>query len=225
MFQGFPEEFAPFLVTLEANNNKAFFEEHRALYERVLRDPLTKLAEALAPRVLQIDPTIDARPSRAVSRINRDVRFSRDKSPYRTYQWIGFKRAGESRSETCGFYFDMSVSEANFGCGFYHMQPQYMQNLRQKIVNHPGHIEQILSEPRFAELFVLKGERYQRKFTPPEGLSPVLSQLYTHKNIYAEHTLSDLSLLFSPRLADVIAEGFDVLIPFYTLLSDCMEST
>ena len=222
MFQGFPEAFIPYLVALEANNNKAFFEENRGLYERVLRDPLYALAEALAPQVLRIDPAIDARPSRAVSRVNRDVRFSKDKSPYRTYQWIGFKRAGESRSESCGFYFDMSVTGANFGCGFYHMQPQYMQNLREKIANHPGHVEGIVSETRFAARFELKGERYQRKFAPPEELPPVLGQLYTHKNVYAEHAIPDLSLLFSPKLADVIAEGFEALIPFYTLLSDCM---
>ena len=222
MFQGFPEDFAPFLIALEANNNKAFFEEHRALYERVLREPLTSLAEALAPCVLQIDPAIDARPSRTVSRINRDVRFSKDKSPYRTYQWIGFKRAGESRSETCGFYFDMSVSGANFGCGFYHMQPLYMQKLRNMIASRPGYVERILSEPRFASLFALKGERYLRMHMPPDGLSPVLSRLYSHKNVYAEHTLADLTALYSPKLADTIADGFSVLVPFYTLLSDCM---
>lgn len=225
MFTGFPKAYIPFLLSLEMSNNREFFEENREVYARVLKEPLYALAEALGPCVRAIDAGFDTRPSRAVSRINRDVRFSNDKSPYRTYMWVGFRHMGEAREETCGFYFDISATAAHFGCGYYHMQPAYMENLRSRIAQRPGHILAILEEEAFARTFEIKGERYQRKFQPPEGLPPALASLYTHKSVYAEHTIDDIGAVFSPRLKDQIEEGFQILAPFYTLLSECMATS
>lgn len=223
MFQGFPAALVPFLMALEANNNNQFFEENRALYTRVLREPLLALAEALSQTVHDIDPAFDIRPARTVSRINRDVRFSKDKSPYRTYMWVGFRYAGEAREETCGFYFDISATAANYGCGYYHMQPQVMQNLRDRIVNHPQHVQSVLSDGAFAERFAIKGDRYVRKHAPPEGLPEPLASLYSHKNVYAEHSVQPYDRVFSASIADEIKEGFKALAPFYMLLRDCIE--
>lgn len=223
MFSGFLEEYVSFLLALEANNNKAFFDENRGVYERVLRDPLVQLAEALYPYVWEIDPDADGRPSRVVSRINRDVRFSKDKSPYRNHMWLGFRHTGSALSEGCVFYFEISATAAHYGCGYYDMRPGTMRNLRERMVAQPSYIAGILTEERFTRLFTLKGDRFARKYTPPEGLPPPLDVLYTHKNIYAEHAFESLTPLFSAGLVEEIAEGFAVLAPFFRLLSDCLD--
>lgn len=223
MFNGFPREIISFLTALSFNNNKAFFEENRDVYTRAVKEPLYAFAEALAPVVRGIDPQLDIRPGRSVSRIHKDLRFSRDKSPYRTYVWIGYRRTGESREETCGFYFDLSPQAVHWGCGYYHMQPPYMERLREKIVGMPDRVLSILENPAFAATFSLLGDSYARQHQPPEHLPEPLKALYQKKNVYAEHRLSDMELLFSPVLADRVAEGFRALAPFYALLRECMR--
>lgn len=222
MFQGFTEDALTFFAALRMNNNREFFEENRAVYEGSVRAPLVALAEALAPTVTKIDPQLDPRPARTVSRIHRDLRFRHDKTPYRDYMWIGFRRVGEARMETCGFYFDMSDTSVNWGCGYYNMQPETMQNLRRKLREEPKRILKILQEPGFAKTYEVKGDAYVRQHQPPEGMDPLLGEMYRKKSVYAEHHLEDMNLLFTPELADRIAEDYKVLAPFYGLMRECM---
>ena len=223
MFSGFPKELVGFFASLSFHNNRAFFEENRQVYENAVKKPLYELCEALAPTVREIDPLLDTRPVRSVSRIYRDVRFAKDKSPYREYMWIGYRRVGESREDTCGFYFDISQAEAHWGCGFYHAQQKTMQALRDKILLSPRQVMQVLESVRDGVSFDIKGEAYVKKFAPPDTLAPLLQKAYRMKNIYAEHTAENFALVYSDTLADEIAKGFIALAPFYTLLRDCME--
>ncbi|MDR0928099.1 MAG: DUF2461 domain-containing protein [Oscillospiraceae bacterium] len=222
MFTGFSEDMIRFFLMLRVNNNREFFEANRDLYESAVRAPLLALAEALAPTVQAIDPKFDTRPGRAVSRIYRDVRFRRDKTPYRDYMWIGYRRLGETREETCGFYFDVSAEAAHWGCGYYHTEQGYMARLRARILAEPERVEGILHAPAFREQFAVLGDRYVRQHRPPEELPPAAQGLYTHKNVYAEHTLEDMTLLLDPALPERVAEGFRALEPFYWLLRECM---
>lgn len=222
MFDGFPREMNAFFAALAFNNNRTFFEENKHIYERAIRQPMIALCEALAPVVLAVDPLLDARPLRCVSRIHRDVRFSKDKSPYRDYMWFCFKRAGETREDACGFYFDISATAVNWGVGYYHAQNDTMQNIRDAIIKRPGLVLEVIEDAVFRASFALMGERYARKYLPPEGLPVSLSQLYQMKNVYAEHHLEDMELLFTKDLIPQIAEGFRASAMFYTFLRDCM---
>lgn len=222
MFQGFSEDTIAFFAALSFNNNKQFFDENRLMYENAVRKPLIALAEALAPAVQAIDPQMDVRPARAVSRINRDVRFRRDKSPYKTYMWIGYRHVGETRQETCGFYFDISAESANWGCGFYNMPGESMQNLRHLMREEPARVRKIVEDKALTARFALLGDAYVRQHRPPEGMAESLAALYPKKGLYAQHTLGDGEDLFSPSLADVIAADFAVLAPLYKLFRECM---
>lgn len=222
MFEGFSQETIAFFIALGFNNNRAFFEENRPVYERTVRKPLLALAEALAPTIHSIDPDMDVRPGRAVSRIHRDLRFRHDKTPYRDYMWIGFRHIGETREETCGFYFDISASAANWGCGYYHMQPETMRTMREKLVDDPKPVLKVLTDPAFTKTYALMGDAYVRQHQPPEGMDPALGMLYRKKTVYAEHHVQDMDSLFSPELADTIAKDFQTLAPFYAFLRTCM---
>lgn len=222
MFEGFSQDTLSFFAALQVNNNKPFFEENRQVYEQAVRKPLHDLVDVLAPVVLEIDPQLDIRPTRTVSRIHRDLRFGRNKTPYREYMWAGFRRVGESREETCGFYFDLSATSANWGCGFYHMNADTMRSFRNKLVKEPARVQKIINNVKFKASFQLMGDAYLRQHQPPEGMAPELGELYRRKAVYAEHHVDDMGELFSPGLADRIAGDFKTLGPFYTFLRECM---
>ena len=215
MFQGYNDETFEFFMAIRFNNNTDFFHSHHDCYLRRVREPSLALAEALAPTVEAIDDLLERRPNRVVSRINRDIRFSNDKSPYRDYIWLSFHRPKEDRSTSAGLYFDLSDSGGSCGMGYYRAAKPLMNALRRRMVTEPERLISLL-EPLESE-FTLFSENY-RRMAIPEELPEILRRLYPTKGFYFEKPLNDFSLLKSPALAEEIARSFRLLAPMYHYL-------
>ena len=216
MFQGYNDETFELFMAIRFNNNADFFHSNRDWYLRGVREPSLALAEALAPTVEWLDDSLERRPNRVVSRINRDIRFSNDKSPYRDYLWLGFRRPGEDRSTSVGLYFDLSADGGSYGMGYYRGSRPLMNAWRRRILAEPERLESLL-RPVLTE-FTLYSDCY-RRMAVPEDVPELLRPLYPVKGFYFERELNDFSLLKSPALADEIARGFRVLAPLYRYLS------
>jgi uncharacterized protein (TIGR02453 family) len=93
-FSGFSQQGLNFLQQVRIENDKAWFDGNRDIYDRELLAPFRALVEQLAPGMLAIDPQFETRPAigKTLSRIHRDTRFSHDKSRYRSRMWLTFKR-------------------------------------------------------------------------------------------------------------------------------------
>ena len=118
-FTGFPEQGFEFLRQIARNNSKAWFEAHKAEYIQDLQLPAQALVVALGERLRSLFPTIgyDPRPhGGSLMRIYRDVRFSKDKSPYKTHIGANFWD-GERKAEGSGFHFFMDAEGARFYVG------------------------------------------------------------------------------------------------------------
>ena len=212
MFQGFTDETFEFFMAISFNNNSDFFHANHDWYLRAVREPCLALAEALSPAVEALDDDLERRPNRVVSRINRDIRFSRDKSPYRDYIWLAFRRPGEERHSTLGVYFDIRAEGASCGMGFYDENRPLMNGLRRRLLTEP-------------EVFLEKWAPAREGFTPyirgfkrmklPEGLHPEPRDWYPVRGFYLEKEFTDFDLIKSPALADAVAEGFGRLKPLY----------
>jgi uncharacterized protein (TIGR02453 family) len=98
-FGGFRPAAFRFLRDLGRNNDKAWFEANREVYEREVREPMRRLVETLDAKLRSIAPEIVGDPKRSMFRIHRDIRFSRDKSPYKTNSgaWLSIARWATSR--------------------------------------------------------------------------------------------------------------------------------
>src|SRR5690242_9527174 len=103
-FQGFPKGTVQFLSALRKNNDKAWFDAHRADYEDCYVEPAKAFVAAIAPRLEKLDPRIQAEPkvNGSILRINRDVRFAKDKSPYKDHLDLWFWSGEEKGWETSG---------------------------------------------------------------------------------------------------------------------------
>lgn len=215
MFQGYNDETFEFFMAIRFNNNTDFFHSNHDWYLRGVREPSLALAESLAPTVEAIDDLLERRPNRVVSRINRDIRFSNDKSPYRDYIWLSFHRPKEDRSTSAGLYFDLSDSGGSCGMGYYRAAKPLMNALRRRMVTEPERLISLL-EPLESE-FTLFSENY-RRMAIPEELPEILRRLYPTKGFYFEKPLNDFNLLKSPALAEEIARSFRLLAPMYHYL-------
>jgi uncharacterized protein (TIGR02453 family) len=128
-FTGFRPAAFQFLRGLKKNNRKEWFEANRDTYERELRAPLRELLEELDVRLAGLAPELVADPKRAIFRIYRDVRFSKDKSPYKTNVgfWVNHRGLGRSAAATvhggAGLYFHLEPGQSIIAAGIW-MPPQ-----------------------------------------------------------------------------------------------------
>ncbi len=213
MFRGYSKETFEFFMAIRFNNNREFFTANRDWYLRAVRDPCYALAEALAPVLRDIEPDFDYRPYRVVSRINRDIRFSMDKSPYRDCMWLSFKPAGEEGKTMPGFYVDVRDDGVCYGMGFYRENRGIMAALRRSMECAPEELLRLLSDAAAdgCTLYCVPGRRVKI----PDGVPDALRELYRAKGFYVEKPIENFAVIQSPDLADVIGRGYIRLAPLY----------
>ena len=212
MFQGFTDATFEFFMAIQFNNNTEFFHANHDWYVDAVRRPCLELAAALSKPLSEIDDEIDCRPNRVVSRINRDLRYSRDKSPYRDSLWLRLRRPADPNRANVGFYFDISATESSFGMGFYEECKPHMNGLRRRLATEPETFLSLTQPLR--DDFGLYLNAYKR-IKRPEDLLEALSEWYGVRSFWFYHDIKDFSLLKSPALVDTLAEGFNRLAPIY----------
>lgn len=212
----FSKEMLNFMLDISFNNNKIFMDANKDAYNRLMKQPFYRLIERLSPTMLMIDPEMEVRPSRALSRIFRDTRFSRDKSPYRNHHWIAFKRSGVPREESVTYWFEIRLDTISWGVGYWGENRQAMDMLRQRMVAKPEEFIRLLPILEQGS-FTLSGESYQRRKIPAE-VPDALHNWYIKKSLYFTRQGIDPNIIFTPYLADTLSEDFITLAPLYRLL-------
>jgi len=211
-FHGFYPESFDFLLEIGLRNEKAYFESRREEYERLIHRPLIALEEALAPEVLAIDPRVRTG-KRCISRIYRDTRFSRDKSPLRDHMWIAYKQPEMHLSESFCYYFEISAVGYAYGVGMYAPLPAFMAQMRARGLANPARLEKILTERTLTERFFLQGEDYARPKV--EGVNPLLYAFLNKRYLSMIHTSDDIAAACRPELLDEFREAIQILAPVY----------
>jgi uncharacterized protein (TIGR02453 family) len=224
LFTGFSQETLKFLRRLKANNHKTWFEAHRMDYEKHVLGPLRDLVTDLGDFMLDIDPCFEVTPAvnKTISRIYRDTRFSKDKSPFRSVVWFTFKnRSKDWMTHVCGYFFELSVNSYRYGMGFYNAAPAIMSRFRERIDENPREFLKAISFLSKQKRFVLEGEKYKRiidKNKPEE-----IQDWYQRKNMYLVCNRKIDSTLFSSKLVDDLMDGFGLIAPFYRYLAKLMQ--
>jgi uncharacterized protein (TIGR02453 family) len=215
---GFTPESLDFFERLAANNNKVWFEDHRADFEYCLMEPLKALVGDLSGAMLAIDPELVTIPAvdKTISRIYRDTRFSRNKSPYKTCLWITFKRRSPDWKSAPSFFFEISADGYRYGMGFYSASRETMDNLRRFIEAKPTEFKEISAAFGTQDTFSLEGDRYKRPLNT--ALPDDLQLWHSRKNIYFIRQRPVDGRLFTRGICDDLREGFEALKPLYELL-------
>ena len=218
-FNGFSRKTLKFLKGLEANNNKMWFDSHRSDYEEHVLQPLRYLVTDLGDFMLKIDPRFEITPSinKTISRIYRDTRFSKDKSPYRSNFWIVFKRQKKEWStQVCAYFFEVFKDYYRYGMGFYDAAPIIMRKFRELIDENPKEFRKAISFYARQKIFSLEGETYKRIID--KSKSKEIQTWYQRKSMYLVCNRKNDKALFSGKLINDLKYGFDMLAPLYQYL-------
>jgi len=133
-FAGFPPETFAFLSDLAAHNRRSWFEANRERYEKYWRRPAMDFIEALGPGMAAMEPSMKAEPklNASLRRINRDTRFSADKTPYDTWLHLIFW-PGDHPNRGAGFHFVLRADGIGYGAGRYAFAGQVLGHYRQRL--------------------------------------------------------------------------------------------
>jgi uncharacterized protein (TIGR02453 family) len=145
MFQGFGPKTLPFLKALAFHQTKEWFEANRATYEGDIKAPLGDLVEDLSAAFAEAKLPLKGDRKTALFRINRDVRFSKDKSPYKTNSGAVMTRQG-AKNEPGLFYFHIAPEGCFTAAGFYNPEPPQLANLRAAMARDPKAWKRLLAK-------------------------------------------------------------------------------
>ncbi len=146
-----PQTFT-FLRQLAVHNDRDWFNANKQRYLDVVRDPLLQLVSDAGPRLQRLSKNLvaDPRPvGGSLFRIYRDTRFSRDKSPYKTYAGISFRHVDGKQRPAPGLYLHVAPGEVFMAAGMWHAQPEALKDIRDAIVAHPAHWKRVLASRSF----------------------------------------------------------------------------
>ncbi len=166
-----PELFQ-FFRELRENNNRDWFQANKNRYELYVREPLLKFIVDFGVRLPEISVhyVADPRPvGGSLFRIYRDVRFSKEKSPYKTAAGIQFRHESGKDVHAPGFYLHLEPGNVFAGMGIWHPDTKTLNKIRDAIVADPSRWQQVISDETFRAVHTLEGESLKRA---PKGYAP-----------------------------------------------------
>jgi uncharacterized protein (TIGR02453 family) len=159
-----------FLSDLKKNNDREWFEENKNRFEEDLREPLLGFIEDFSEHLEKLSPHFEALPKKvggSLFRIFRDVRFSKDKSPYKTNAGVHFRHERAKDAHAPGYYLHLDPKECFIGVGIWHPDTATAKKIREAILDEPEAWKKATGGA-FKKSFSLEGESLKR---PPSGVS------------------------------------------------------
>ncbi|HET8836420.1 MAG TPA: TIGR02453 family protein [Gemmatimonadales bacterium] len=225
-FRGFGPGALKFLRALARHNDREWFERHRAVYETEVRDPLRALVEEMDVRLARLAPELVGDPRRSIFRIHRDVRFSKDKSPYKTnaacqfYHHDAGRGAGQdAEGAGAGLYFQLAEGECFVAGGIWMPARPALEKIREAVAADPEALDRIVGAAGFRRRLGSLSEeamltRLPRGYADGHPAAPWLR----YKSFTASRMLTEREVT-SPRLAATIERDFAALVPLVRWLN------
>jgi len=212
------QNYISFFEGLEKNNHKKWFDEHRKEYESHVRKPFIEVIESLIPALLEIDPELHTDAKKTLFRINRDIRFSKGKTPYNILMKASLSSEGK-KSEVPGFYVGIGADHVRVGGGLYQLSKDRLSNIRNLIASNQKEFMEIITAPDFKKYFEeLQGERNKRidkKYADLESKIPHIA----NKQFYAMAKFDTSAFIKETNQAEALMKYFRIIQPLHTFLN------
>lgn len=213
-----------FLRELAAHNDREWFQQNKDRYEAAVRESALAFIRDFEPRLESISPHFradDRRAGGSLFRIHRDVRFSRDKRPYKTHTGIQFRHAAGRDAHAPGYYLHLEPRHVFVGCGCWRPDAPALARIRARILEDPRGWSEAVGDGRFRRGWELAGESLQRA---PRGLPadhPLVDDL-KRKDFIAVRRLSQKDVT-APGFLDRFGDLCEEATPFMRYLCGAVE--
>jgi len=215
---GLTEAFYEFFIGLSANNQKSWFDENRGRYERDVKALFLEFVTSVLAKMSAIDPHFEGLEAKqCIFRINKDVRFSKDKSPYKLHCAAAIQIGGRKEMGAGGLYIQLGPEECGIYSGVYLPEKEELLRIRGLIAGDLEGFNRVITEPLFVRYFgEVRGEKNKRIDTIL-GVAAAKQPLIFNKQFYIQHSVEAEDTLrsdFDDYVVEVwkASRGFNVFI-------------
>lgn len=224
-FEGFPKQTLTFLRGLGKNNEKEWLSAHRADYDAYYMDPAKAFVAAMGDKLAKLAPNVSAVPkvNGSIFRINRDIRFSKDKTPYKDHLDLWFWEGDDRKNAVSGFFFRLQHNQLLLGVGNHSFAKDRLAAYRAAVADDEMGKPLAALQKKLAKAGMpLEGASYKKV---PRGFDPdhPRADLLKHGALHAGVTLRPLPQdVHSAKLATLCAGHFKKLLPLHRWLVDAL---
>ncbi len=225
-FDGFSKDTILFFQRLNENNSKQWFNDHRDDFDNHVMKPAREFVVDLGEALKSLRPNVKAIPKtdQSIFRIHRDIRFSKDKRPYKTHLGIFFWEGPGKKMESPGFYFHLEPPNLMLGAGMYMFTPEMLPFYRDSVVHseYGKDLAESVDKVRSRFAYELGGKHYKRT---PRGYNEnhPNAELLLYKGLHVGEEIEIPDALYSRELIDFCIERFRIMEPLHAWLVDFVE--
>jgi uncharacterized protein (TIGR02453 family) len=200
----FGQEYLDFFIELAGNNNKAWFDDNRSRYEKFVKEPFKLFIGDLIKEVNKVDPQVKVEPKDCITRINRDIRFSKDKTPYKLHMSAIISVGGKKDKSHPGMYIQADPEFMRIYGGAYELSTVQTAALRNAIAKDLKGFQKLIHAKPFVEAYGdIHGEKAKR--IPLElRKAAEIEPLIFNKNMYYFAKLDPKTILSDSLVMDVM---------------------
>tara|TARA_R110002049_G_scaffold104807_1_gene251389 strand:+ start:2394 stop:3065 length:672 start_codon:yes stop_codon:yes gene_type:complete len=208
----FTPDFIQFFEELAPNNHKDWFDDNRKRYEQTIKDPFKIFVGDLALFLAKYEPTLVQEPKNLIFRINRDIRFAKDKRPYKTFVSAIISSGGKKDKVMPGMYFELSPEGLFIYGGIFQPGKEQLEDIRYHIANNHAEFRRLVNDKIFQQHFgEILGDKNVRLPKELQGAAEVEPLIY-NKQYYFRTKLSS-KIILSGNLISVMEEYFLAMSP------------
>lgn len=201
-----------FIFENHMRDSKDWFREHKADYEQYVKSPFKEFLKGIEPFMNKIDPELSCDPKH-ISRLYRDARYAKGQSVFRDYVWYTFCRKRENNTSAPAFYFSVSASGFDYGCGYYCTPAPTLAAIRKLILTGDMSFAAAKKALKGQKVFEIGGNMYKKDHYPD---SPEEDKLWlNNRNIYLYCNSRDFDALYSDKLSEKVGREFLKIAPVY----------
>ena len=219
----FSQDFVDFFKELSKNNNTTWFHANKKRYEQSVKGPFEDFVAEIISRMQKEDPDIKIMPKEAIFRINKDLRFSRDKRPYKEHMAAVVTRGGKKGKDYPGIFFHIGANGIFVGGGLHKIETGDIVKVRSAISQNMKEFAAIVNDKEFKKKFgVLKGDK--NKVVQPEFKKDMEEQpLIANKNFYFMAEYKDPTTATRKDLVDFMMDHYKVGKKLSKFLADAVK--
>jgi len=221
----FTQQYLDFFIELASNNHKDWFDLHRSRYENHVKKPFAAFTQALIDRMAVDHPSFTGLLAKdCIFRINRDIRFSKDKTPYKLMCSAVVSPEGKKSTAINGIYFELTPEHVRVYGGVYEIEKEQLQELREGMAAHLDEFKALISHPDFVKFFgEIHGEK--NKVLPAELKSAALEQALLYNKQFYFYATFPANLILEDRLIEVLLEAYRIGQPLEAFFNQFIHRT
>lgn len=217
-------DFMAFFKELAKNNNKDWFDENRKRYEQSVKKPWYTLVDGLIERIRAVDPEYSVQAKDVVTRINRDIRFSKDKTIYKTNVGAMITPGGRKDKATPGLYVEVGPAEVRIYGGTHAPEKDRLYSLRNHIANNLDEFDQLMKDPGFAGKYKMGVQGGAHKRLPEEFREAAEKQPMMFFKSFYYYAVLEAELATQDNFIDILDEHYRAGKPMKDFLSQGLAS-